>query len=362
MQETAVAVELVGVTKKFGSVVATNDVSIGIKKGETTALLGPSGCGKTTILRMIAGFEQPTSGSLRIAGQEVGGSRPYERSVGILFQQYALFPHMTVWDNIGYGLRRRGWKRPEIAERVLEMLRLVRLENMARRWPSELSGGQQQRVALARALATRPSIVLLDEPLSALDAQLRQTLRVELKEILGAVSATVLLVTHDQEEAMTFADRILVMQAGRIEQEGSSPDLYFRPKTRFVAEFLGKSNWIDGVSLVDRGPVVDTFRSAAGTIIKIPTSQAMQADVCIRPERIELVSANAGDEQAILLSGTVREAVHAGADIHVLIDTVEGPFTVFERSRDNRTILPGAPAHLLIHANDCMLLPPEGRQ
>ena len=351
------AVELLGVTKRFDKVVATDDVSISIRKGECAALLGPSGCGKTTILRMIAGFEQPSEGRVRIAGRDVAGHRPYERSVGILFQQYALFPHMTVAGNIGYGLRHRGWPRAERAARVEEMLRLVRLDSMGGRWPAELSGGQQQRVALARALATSPDIVLLDEPLSALDAQLRQTLRIELKEILGAVSATVLLVTHDQEEAMTFADRILVMQNGRVEQEGSSTDLYFRPKSRFVAEFLGKSNWIEKATLVKSAGGLDSFRAGAGTIVRTGASGASKADLCVRPERIEIVSEDMSDQNSTFLTGTVIEAVHVGADNHLLVRTAEGNFTVFERAGHDISSHPGSQVRMRIRSQDWIVLP-----
>ena len=214
------SVQFVAVSKFYGAFAAISDVSFEVGDGETVALLGPSGCGKTTILRTIAGFETPTKGAVRIAGLDMAQRRPYERNVGLLFQHYALFPHMTVAQNVAYGLRHRGCPKGDIAARVAEMLALVKLPSFGERYPSRLSGGQQQRVALARALATRPGVVLLDEPLSALDAKLRQELRSELKEVLAAVGSTAIVVTHDQEEAMSLGERVFIMNAGRIVPAG----------------------------------------------------------------------------------------------------------------------------------------------
>ena len=356
------AVELVDIVKQFGSFVATRNVSLTVRRGETVALLGPSGCGKTTLLRMIAGFETPTSGAVRLAGRDAADLQPYERSVGLLFQQYALFPHMTVEQNVAYGLVRRGWPKAERKARVAEMLGLVRMDHLAGRWPGELSGGQQQRVALARALATQPDVVLLDEPLSALDAMLRQTLRRELKEILEAVHATVILVTHDQEEAMSFADRIAVLNGGRVEQEGIPSDLYERPANRFVAGFLGRANWIDGVTLAERGVEADIGRSRRGTTLALPpgtlpASGAM--DVCVRPERLTRAAAGAAASTVGLLTGRVVEAVHVGADVQLAIETAEGVFACLERSHGLRLPARGETAVLRIAPQDAILVPAQ---
>src|SRR6516164_8702491 len=243
---TATVLELNGVSKRYGNTPAVVDVSFAVHSGQTFALLGPSGCGKTTILRMIAGFVEPDDGSLMLGGREMRGVRPHERNVGLVFQDYALIPHLTVEQNVAYGLRQRGVPRDAAAVRVGEMLALVRLANFADGRPSGLSGGQQQRVALARAMAVTPEVMLLDEPLSALDAKLRQELRSELKQILQAAHCTTLIVTHDQEEAMSLADEIIVMDRGRILQRGDAPAIYHAPLTRTVAEFIGRTNWFEG--------------------------------------------------------------------------------------------------------------------
>src|SRR6266568_8679295 len=234
------------VIKRFGATTAVDDVTFAVGAGETVSLLGPSGCGKTTTLRLISGFEEPDGGVIEIVGESMVGKRPYERNVGLLFQHYALFPHMTVAENVAYGLKHRRWPRAEIPDRVREMLRLVQLQGFEERRPGQMSGGQQQRVALARVLATRPKLVLLDEPLSALDAKLREELRLELKQILTAVGSPTIVVTHDQDEAMSLADRIIVMNRGRIEQVGTPDEIYARPRTAFVAGFIGRTNWFHG--------------------------------------------------------------------------------------------------------------------
>lgn len=354
------AVDLIDVVKRFGTFTATDDVSLSVKRGETVALLGPSGCGKTTLLRMIAGFEHPTSGRIRLAGQDAADLEPYERSVGLLFQHYALFPHMTVADNVAYGLKRRGWPRANRKARVAEMLHLVRMDHLASRYPAELSGGQQQRVALARALATQPDVVLLDEPLSALDAMLRQTLRRELKEILAAVKATVILVTHDQEEAMSFADRIVVLNRGRVEQEGPPAALYEQPCNRFVAGFLGRANWINGLKLVSHEAGGILARSSHGTTLLLPQGSLTGTDTvdgCVRPERV--CRGDADDTGPGTLKGRIVEAVHVGADIQLAVDTVEGVFTVLERSHGLMPPAMGELVTLRIAATDTILVPHE---
>src|SRR4029077_10294230 len=239
-------IEFREVAKRFGQVAAVDGVTFTVAPGETVSLLGPSGCGKTTTLRLISGFEEPDEGSIDIEGVSMIGKRPYERNVGLLFQHYALFPHMTVAENVAYGLKHRGWPKAEIAGRVGEMLRLVQLQGFEPRRPGQLSGGQQQRVALARVLATRPQLVLLDEPLSALDAKLREELRLELKQILPAVGSTTTVATHYKAQAQSPPDRIIIMNRGRIEQQGPPDEIYMQPRSAFVAAFIGRTNWFHG--------------------------------------------------------------------------------------------------------------------
>ena len=234
------------VTKRFGDAVAVDHLSLNIFEGEFFCLLGPSGCGKTTLMRMLAGFEMPSEGSITLAGQNLAGVPPYRRPVNMMFQSYALFPHMSVEKNIAFGLKQDGMPKDQIAERVGEMLRLVQLEKLARRYPSQLSGGQRQRVALARALAKKPKVLLLDEPLGALDKKLREETQFELMDIQHDLHMTFVVVTHDQEEAMTMADRIAVMDHGRIVQVATPGEIYEQPKTRFIAEFVGDVNILEG--------------------------------------------------------------------------------------------------------------------
>ncbi len=322
-------VELENVTKRFGSFAAVSEATFSLEKGGILSLLGPSGCGKTTTLRMIAGFEEPSAGEIRIAGTSMRGRRPYERNVGLLFQDYALFPHMSVEQNVAYGLKRRGYQRSRIDRRVGEMLDLVKLDGFEQRRPSQLSGGQQQRVALARALATNPEVVLLDEPLSALDAKLRQELRIELKQILSAVGATTIIVTHDQEEAMSLGDRLVVMSEGRIVQQGPPTEIYKNPHTRFVAEFIGRSNWLRGRLGRADADGLCAFDIGAGVTIRVPKPEfeAPVYEVCVRPERIRTGRAMpAGDAAGPVnrLRGTIRHVAHLGADIHIVVELASG--------------------------------------
>ena len=258
-------VRLERVTKKFGEVVAVDDLSLSFDRGGFVALLGPSGCGKTTTLRMIGGFEEPTAGTVYLGEQDVTGLPPYRREVNTVFQNYALFPHMSIFDNVAFGLRQKRVSKHEVARRVPEMLDLVELTGFEKRKPTQLSGGQAQRVALARALINQPRVLLLDEPLGALDLKLRKQMQLELKRIQEDVNITFIHVTHDQEEAMTMADRIAVMNQGRIEQIGPPAELYEQPNTAFVAGFLGVSNLIP-VSVDDGGSV----RLADGSTARVP--------------------------------------------------------------------------------------------
>jgi ABC-type Fe3+/spermidine/putrescine transport system ATPase subunit len=241
----AAAVELLGVTRRFGDVTAVDDLDLEVRDGEFLSLLGPSGCGKTTTLRLIAGFEQPDAGEVRIDGRDVARLPPYRRPVNTVFQSYALFPHLSVRDNVAYGLKQRGLRRAERRARATEVLVLVRLRGIENRRPKELSGGQQQRVALARALVLEPKVLLLDEPLGALDLKVRKELQIELKRIQETVGITFVYVTHDQEEALAMSDRVAVMNAGRIEQLGPPQQIYDEPATPFVAGFIGETNFID---------------------------------------------------------------------------------------------------------------------
>jgi spermidine/putrescine transport system ATP-binding protein len=286
----AADVEIRGLTKRFGEVTAVDDVDLEVRRGEFLALLGPSGCGKTTTLRVVAGFEDPTAGQVCIAGEDVVGVPPHRRDVNTVFQHYALFPHMNVRDNVAYGLKQRKVAKPERARRAAEALALVRMEGLERRRPAELSGGQQQRVALARALVMNPKVLLLDEPLGALDLKLRKEMQIELKRIQDEVGVTTIIVTHDQEEAMALADRIAVMDAGRIEQLDAPSAVYDRPATPFVAEFIGDLSFLEG-TLVEEGPapLVDC---GAGLIMRAgrtlgPAERGDRVRIGLRPEQVQ---------------------------------------------------------------------------
>ncbi len=267
-----VDVKLVDVVKQFGDAVAVDHISLEVAGGEFFSLLGPSGCGKTTTLRMIGGFEAPTSGLIELQGQDVTWLPPYQRNVNTVFQNYALFPHLTIYENVAFGLRRKGVKDSEVKSRVTDMLRLVELSGFEARKPTQISGGQAQRVALARALINKPAVLLLDEPLGALDLKLRKQMQVELKRIQQEVGITFIYVTHDQEEAMTMSDRIAVMNRGRYEQLGEPEALYERPTTRFVAGFLGVSNLLPGTVEGGDGPIrgCATRRQHRGPGTEIP--------------------------------------------------------------------------------------------
>ena len=276
------------VVKQFDDVYAVDDVSLDIDQGEIFALLGSSGCGKSTLLRMLAGFETPTAGQIVLGGRDMVGLAPYDRPINMMFQSYALFPHLNVWDNVAFGLRRDGMAKAEIAQRVEEMLDMVQLKPYAKRKPHQLSGGQQQRVALARSLAKRPRLLLLDEPLGALDAKLRQRTQLELVHIIQRVGVTCVMVTHDQEEAMTMATRIGVMSEGKILQIGQPREIYETPNCRFVADFIGTVNLFKGQVSVDEADHVVIEGPECRHYIShgITGTHGMQVDVAVRPEKI----------------------------------------------------------------------------
>ncbi|MFO1221202.1 MAG: ABC transporter ATP-binding protein [Burkholderiaceae bacterium] len=346
------AVTLTNVTKSFGEVVAVEPTSIEIRTGELLALLGPSGCGKTTTLRMVAGFVDPTGGTIRIGKRDVTHVPVHKRNVGMVFQGYALFPHLTVSQNIEFGLRLRGWDKERKARRVAEMLRWVRLEAMAGRSPKALSGGQQQRVALARAMAIEPDVLLLDEPFSALDAKLRTQLRGEIRELQQQAHITSVFVTHDQEEAMAIADRIGVMSQGRLEQLGSAEDLYRRPASRFVASFIGRCNLIEGRSIAP-----GCFEAKDGKQLHFAGGAEAQATaLCFRPENARLVETPPHD--ANTLEVTLKAATYLGPVIEHEVVTPAGErlMVATPSASVSRRAEPGQRLHLSWRVEDCFAL------
>jgi spermidine/putrescine transport system ATP-binding protein len=341
MTESPVAdVRLVEVTKRFDSVVAVDDVSLDVDHGRFFALLGPSGCGKTTTLRMIGGFEEPSSGRIFLGERDVIGLPPYRRDVNTVFQSYALFPHLSIFENIAFGLRRTGVRGDDLRKRVDEALELVALPGFGARKPKQLSGGEQQRVALARALVNHPRVLLLDEPLGALDLKLRKQMQLELKRIQHEVGITFIHVTHDQEEAMTMADSIAVMNGGRIEQLGAPEELYERPLTAFVAGFLGVSNLLPATV---EGP--DAVRLDDGTVVTAKANgHAGRVAAGVRPEKIALGEKGGANR----LAGTVVETAYIGVATQLVVKTPAGTVQVFAQNIDSGTRVPapGSPVTL----------------
>lgn len=329
------------VTKRFGAVAAVDNVNLDIRAGEFFALLGPSGCGKTTLLRLLAGFEAPDRGSIRLGGNDLSGVPPHRRPVNTVFQNYALFPHLTVEANVAFGLRYDGLTRDEIGRRVKEMLALVRLEGFEKRRPHQLSGGQRQRVALARALAKRPKALLLDEPLAALDRKLRENTQSELIRLQRELGATFIIVTHDQDEAMTLAGRMAVMDRGRIVQVGSPREVYERPNSRYVAGFLGDVNLIVGVLLPggeDRSVVqsLDGLRFVSGQTVEATPGDAVW--LAIRPENLLLVRTPQSGKVENVFPGSLIEETYRG-DISLYAVRLDGG-PVLKAASAN---VPGAP-------------------
>jgi spermidine/putrescine transport system ATP-binding protein len=327
------------VTKRFGAFTAVDDLDLVVEQGRFFALLGPSGCGKTTTLRMVAGLEEPTHGTITIAGQDISRLKPYKRPVNTVFQSYALFPHLDISENVAFGLRRRGVK--DVTRRVQDMLELVELDGFGKRRPAQLSGGQQQRVALARALINRPQVLLLDEPLGALDLKLRRQMQIELKRIQTEVGITFVHVTHDQEEAMTMADTIAVMNNGVIEQLGAPAELYDSPATTFVSNFLGQSNLVTAEVVGRDGD--DIVVDAHGNKLAAPGSRARRTDgtvwVGVRPEKVFLAHAgSAGDRGANRLDdGTISDVSFIGVSTQYLVRMPWGQeLTVFEQNSGAR--------------------------
>jgi spermidine/putrescine transport system ATP-binding protein len=355
------AIELVGVHKDFVShgerVHAVRRTDLAIGSGEFFSLLGPSGCGKTTTMRMIAGFEEPTAGTIYLDGRDVTAVSPNKRDVNMVFQSYALFPHLTAYQNVAFGLQRKKVAKAEIRRRVGEMMEIVSLAGMEKRAPREMSGGQQQRIALARALVNRPRALLLDEPLGALDLKLRQQMQVELKRIQREVGITFVYVTHDQGEALTMSDRIAVMDAGVIHQLGSPRQIYERPATRFVAGFIGTSNLVSGrVDRMDGDHAVLSYGAGDRVVVLLPTAAPGDAiEVSVRPEKIDLHRAAPPATGGSVLSGVVTEVVYHGTSTNYTVTTAAGPdFVVFDQNtasadvlaeRGDRVFLTWAPQH-----------------
>ncbi len=323
------AVSIDRISKTYGSVSAVNDVSLEVRAGEFLSLLGPSGSGKSTLLMMIAGFEHPNTGSITVAGQDITYTAPNKRDVGMVFQKYALFPHMTVAQNIGFPLKMRKQSRDEIKRRVNDALALVRLEAYGHRMPAQLSGGQQQRVAVARALVFEPPVLLMDEPLGALDKKLREQMQIEIKSLQKRLGVTVIYVTHDQEEALTMSDRIAVMNAGSLAQIGTPVDLYQKPESPFVAEFIGKMNFLEA-EILGHDTNSPCIKFSACSTVDLPKSlngnaahfvKNKRTQVAIRPENISILAAGSGGSQAI--PGTIEAAIFVGA-YKVLLVRLEG--------------------------------------
>ena len=348
------------VTKRFADFVAVHDSSFAIGRGEFFSMLGPSGCGKTTTLRMIAGFEAPSEGRILLDGEDVSRTPPYRRNVNTVFQQYALFPHMSVFDNVAFGLRSRKVAKADVTARVREMLEIVRMDGFATRMPAQLSGGQQQRVALARALVNKPSALLLDEPLGALDLKLRQAMQLELKRIQRDTAVTFVFVTHDQEEALTMSDRIAVMSDGWVEQIGSPPEIYHQPATPFVAGFIGEANLLPGQ--LERRDGAEATVALAGASVAVPD----RADaggavlVMVRPERVRVTASAPGAHQTGI-PATVGEVIFRGPTVHVALTAADGAPLVAHLTGDSSlpTLRPGDAVWAAWDRDAAYLVPPQ---
>lgn len=357
-------VYLENVVKSYAGYVAVDNISLTIKSGEFFSLLGPSGCGKSTTLSMIGGFEEPSSGAIYLGGTDVSHLPPYKRDVNTVFQSYALFPHLTVADNVAFGLHRKGVAKAQIATRVRDMLGLVDLERFATRKPVQLSGGQQQRVALARALVNRPKLLLLDEPLGALDLKLRKQMQLELKRIQAEIGITFLFVTHDQEEAMVMSDRLAVMAGGRIEQVGAPADVYDHPCSEFVAAFLGVSNLIPG-EVTSREAQATWLKLADGTPIRVQSSKlktnATQVKIGVRPEKFHILpeGETAGPEWNVI-EGTVGEAVYLGVSHQYAVESRSGQsLTVYVQNLGTRMLRQGEVVRLTWYPEHTFVVEPS---
>lgn len=351
-------VELKKVEKRYGSVTAVHSLDLSIEPGEFVTLLGPSGCGKSTTLRMVAGFVQPNAGTIMIGGKNVTGIPPHRREVGLVFQNYALFPHMSVQKNVEFGLKMRGVEAAERLRRVDEALGLVKLGDYSERMPAQLSGGQQQRVALARALVIRPNVLLLDEPFGALDKQLRDHMRLELRDLQRELNISTMFVTHDQDEALSMSDRIVVMSEGTVCQVGGPNAIYEKPNSRFVADFMGRSNLFDA-RVVDGSTKLD----AEGLVLDVGQKQDLNgssAMVMVRPEKIELLESAEDREGATTVRGKIMSSVYLGSTVQYEVKVDEGPTVLVVRQNFEDGSIgaqAGAPVYLRIPENAVYLIP-----
>lgn len=352
--DSDVHLRLEGLSKHYGDAVAVAALDLAVPKGELVALLGPSGCGKTTTLRMVAGLIKPTDGRVVVGGRDITVMPPYRRDMGLVFQSYALFPHMSVAKNVAFGLEMRSVSKSEIDRRVKEALAMVRLEALAERKPRELSGGQQQRVALARALVIRPSILLLDEPLSNLDAKLRDEMRNEIRDIQQSLGITAVFVTHDQVEALSMCDKVVVMRGGKLEQLGTPVDVYEHPATPFIASFVGRTNRLEGAAQGDG-------RVAIGSMeVRVPGRPGGAVEIMIRPHRMRLVEVDAGEDVAVegvnRVSGRLTRVTFVGDLLQYHVD-VDGAEIVVEAASDHRRGFrkAGTPVAVLWRVEDTMV-------
>jgi spermidine/putrescine transport system ATP-binding protein len=354
--ERTVAVELSAVTKRFGEFVAVDDLTLDIYEGEFFSLLGPSGCGKTTTLRMIAGFEEPTEGGISVGGDPMRGVPPYRRPVNTVFQSYAIFPHLNVFDNVAFGLRRSGVKGEELHKRVTDACEMVQLSGFEKRKPSMLSGGQQQRVALARALVNRPEVLLLDEPLGALDLKLRKEMQLYLKDLQHEVGITFIYVTHDQEEALTMSDRIAVMNEGKVQQVADPPTLYELPRNRFVADFIGQTNVFSGTVESVSGKRI-TLSTPSGkveaTAREVEVDVGAEAHAAVRPEKIRF-----GSEGDNVSTARIRQIVYLGVSTQYIAELPDGEKLVLyqQNSREDANPDLGEEVTVVWDARHCLIL------
>lgn len=354
-------ITLAGITKRYGSdVLAVDSVDLDIESGEFVTLVGPSGCGKTTTLRTIAGFEMPTEGTVNIGGVEVTDAPPYERNTGMVFQDFALFPHLTVHENVAYGMEADGgYTQEEIDDRIEEMLELVELPETADRYPDQLSGGQQQRIALARALAPKPDALLLDEPLASLDKKLREQMQVELRRIQQEVGITTVFVTHNQEEALTMSDRLAVMNNGKFEQVGPPGDVYDEPNSRFVADFIGTANIFDGtVSTVENGyATVDSDGTDVISVTREGIESGDDVSLVVRPERFRFDSEGAVTDNTVnVFEGEITFERHLGSSVEFRLETPKGRELVVVHRSGLDEHEPGDKVTVSVEADDCRLV------
>jgi spermidine/putrescine transport system ATP-binding protein len=357
---TQLDVELRKVFKVFNGETAVRGIDLDVHQGEFFSILGPSGCGKTTTLRLIAGFEEPTGGEVLIRGESMLHVPPYRRPVNTVFQSYALFSHLTVWENIAFGLRLKKCSKAEVQERVADALRLVKMESFGRRYPAQLSGGQQQRVALARALVNRPAVVLLDEPLGALDLKLRKEMQVELSNLHQELGVTFVMVTHDQEEALSLSDRIAVMNMGKIEQIGTPSEIYETPKTPFVADFIGDTNLFQGRVEAAHASALQVITNNGLKIWVKPqeiwdSSSRNEVVISVRPEKIQ-VGQTPSTEAMNCYEGTLRHVMYLGTHVHYVVELLTGDrLTVLQPNRSESLPL-HTPVQVYWSAKDCLAL------